>query len=499
MIETNLQQRTPVYVIPIPCENEWCKNLVYFPSKLSEKANSREGSKRKRDRDEVLDYDENKIEDGVFSMYQYPLDDKNQVAAAMLGKKEFEVDKDLTKPDHPENNSNEESIHKIGQDLNYPVSNELGLPCLVKIYKNMDGIFLNSIVECIGIYTESPSDINRNLHKNEDQSIYFAPLAPRLHCILIQNLDEANPLISLNKNLENLKFTISNKSREIYTSLLNWIQQVLGGDRLLSEYVFLNMISKGANPNSSENKNLIGHIPINVTQCLNSHDSFPIISRLELISRTLMPKSHLISLSPEFLKNTNFVPFQNPENLRLETGCLQLSKGTHLIINETVLQEGTLKQDQLNKLNQLQNMISNQFVNYVFQNYSLPYTSNFPCIVTSEGKSLFGITLTIPQKCDVNIELPMPVDVDTLNQWRVYIGLCRQTDFPEYSNDVIEIAQNDFVKIRSESNNNYLTPELFSQWLSLARSTSILRGKNEITIEEWNCVKDLENERISRI
>ena len=82
---------------------------------------------------------------------------------------------------------------------------------------------------------------------------------------------------------------------------------------------------------------LLGRFDLNLTKVP--------IERALSISRmvqSLVPKLRCIPVSIEALNSQVFVPKQDEKNFRLGESLLQLSEGTHLIVDETNLKEGKL-------------------------------------------------------------------------------------------------------------------------------------------------------------
>ena len=70
------------------------------------------------------------------------------------------------------------------------------------------------------------------------------------------------------------------------------------------------------------------------------------------------------------------------------SGLLQLSTGTHLILDETAMNDGQLNQQGITNLTSLGHMVKTQSVDYDFGFHKLPFETDIPCLVLSEGRSM---------------------------------------------------------------------------------------------------------------
>lgn len=71
---------------------------------------------------------------------------------------------------------------------------------------------------------------------------------------------------------------------------------------------------------------------------------------------------------------------------------LQLSKDTHLVLDETKMEQGRLDATGVNNIAALGNMIMTQKVEYDFKYYKMEFDSDVSVLVLSEGKSLLPVS-----------------------------------------------------------------------------------------------------------
>lgn len=77
---------------------------------------------------------------------------------------------------------------------------------------------------------------------------------------------------------------------------------------------------------------------------------------------------------------------------RLTSGVLQLSKNTHLVLDETQMQPGQLDNNGVLNIASIGNMIVSQRINYDFKFYKLDFDCDIPVLIFSEGTSLLPVS-----------------------------------------------------------------------------------------------------------
>lgn len=77
---------------------------------------------------------------------------------------------------------------------------------------------------------------------------------------------------------------------------------------------------------------------------------------------------------------------------RLTSGILQLSKDTHLVLDETQMQQGRLDAAGVGNITALGSLIKTQKVEYDFKYYKMEFDSDISVLILSEGKSLLPVS-----------------------------------------------------------------------------------------------------------
>jgi hypothetical protein len=543
----NLQQRIPGYLIPVPCETGWVRAKAHPPAKqadfysfLAKKKAKRPDaddlpvaqSRPKRGRsDDTVPADMANMPSRLAS-YELPLNSATNVAAIQQQKFDQLDNEELTTPAAPISKDDDPTEHRMGRDFNYPVPNNFGTSCWAKFYPPSE-ILVNQIVDCIGILTESPSMSTYGADVADDSKFAGvpAPYAPRFHAVLVEHLGEANPLIPLNPTeYQSKRQTLFQNIKPMRQALVNWMTVVLGGDALAAEYLLYNLIARPF-ARSDDLSETHGHIPINFTSLVPAlvepldeqhhqqqngmdvgmdgmvsaddtvnHASWTrsVKGRIEFILENIFTKRHTIPLDKNYLIDRNMTPRDNVDFGRLDAGELQLPAGTHVLIDETVLEEGELSEKQRNNMEALSTFIHRQIVNYDFTFYPLPFKTDCPAIVLSQGKSLFNLTCVLRLDCDLNTPAPPTLDEETLDSWRAMIGFLRDTDWNVQDETVSQAVQDDYVEMRAMGN-SFLNSELFDLWNSMARASAISFDEPDLYLHRWQYIKSLEHERLSRL
>lgn len=535
--QNNMHQRTPGYLIPIPCETGWARARAHprvaennFYKHLSRKKNDiamsdnvlpAPSARVKRGREEFVREVPANVS-GPRVQLHLPLESPENVAAVSQKKFDELDNTDLTTPALPIGKIDDGPIHRIGRDFNFPVPNNFGVACWAKFYPPFEAR-PNQLVDCIGVYSPAPSESRDFKHNDASIESIPAPYAPRFHAICVEDIGEGHPLIPTDPALAMERrdwiFQQLGAARE---ALISWMAMVLGGDTLAAEYLLSAIIAR---PFRREEEGATGHIPLNLTGCEpveefiasnqvddvnNSMDTSTeatlrrpdwwtsVRGRVEYLLENLVVRRHTIPLTQAYLKRRSLSPRFCSESDTLLSAELQLPPNTVVVIDETQL-DHALEVSARQQLEELSSFIHHQNVHYDFTNYKLPFPVDCPTVILSQnGNSRFAVACSLPIQCDLSIAPPTEVDNGTLDVWRTMIGIFRMTEWPDQSPEVLNAIQDDFCAIRNMPGNEYLTPELFSHWNALAVASAISNGELQLTEDRWTQIKAMESERLSR-
>ncbi|XP_049850848.1 mini-chromosome maintenance complex-binding protein-like [Schistocerca gregaria] len=359
--------------------------------------------------------------------------------------------------------------------------------CMVKVYGDRI-LKMNTIVEVVGVYTGPANDG----HKGESW-----PEVPKVHVIAWRNLGEANPMMMGGwgtEKISTLKKEVLKAQICMGRALIAWISKAFSGDDLAAEYLLYNMISRVA---FRHEETVVGSLPLNITYA-NSSD-LNVVCRVVEVVRALLPKSLLISLTRQELSSGRLISRRDIDQNRLHAGMLQLSTGTHLVIDEVALEEGPLGKDEQDQLENLKKVLFFQKTEYDLEVYKKDFEMNIMPVVVSEARSLFKPLCVVPLhiECSWGERLPA-IPESTLNSWRALIARWRESDLPLPSPEAMKRMQDDFVRIRASQGPQALSEGTYGMWITLAQLSGITLGKRTLDVETWEIILALENRRRSR-
>ncbi len=180
---------------------------------------------------------------------------------------------------------------------------------------------------------------------------------------------------------------------------------------------------------------LIGYLPLNLILDPSIHPA----TILDFLSK-LCPSLVELVVESSALEQSNLSPIFDANTNTLSTGRLQLTNGTHTVINETKLQQGQLGEKATKNLQAIMNLLDHQQVDYDFGFQTVSIDVDLPVIILSYGKSIFSV----PWK--VSISSFTSTDVDPYNI-QTYIIRCRECSVT-ISTDLSKIIESDYVSKR---------------------------------------------------
>merc|ERR1719411_80627 len=426
------------------------------------------------------------------------------------GQQQQEDSKKIKPMENTAGNSNKSALPSGQTTLNLPIPNSKGQAAIVKIYGADDGTFkLNQMVEFIGIVSLDPQlasagddmdtdDVSFQFNKSEIQAKNPPPsLIPRLHVLKYQKLNHSNPSLPKDLSVYNACWEELRRSRDELHSMLTTL---LFGDSLAAEYLISHLMSRIYH---RQDGLCLGKYTLNLF-------NVPVLAdyskRLAIILQMLMTKSHYYPLTVDELNKATFVPKKDYSSNRLTSGLVQLSHGTNLILDETVMNNGQLNQDGIKNLTTLGQMIKYQSVDYDFGFHSLAFDTDIPCLVLSEGRSMLpnDTQVMLKPQSEVSKEsidamffnIGKNLDKEMLVRVRNYITLAKNLNF-DLTEETQNFVQEDFVRERQNGDLIKTTDDLHSL-LVFGRLLSVSRGEKALNPSVWNESKLMEQQRKSR-
>ncbi|KAF6143113.1 hypothetical protein GIB67_041181 [Kingdonia uniflora] len=473
--ETRIWERRLLYCVPVPGQNSWAmessSELVTTPCK---DLISQHGEKRQR-------------EDDTAATTHMVLD--SELQGSPLGSKRMRED------GFPGQSSSLQDLittDAFSKQREVPGFDPKSLPCLVKVYDSQESdLKLNDVFEFIGVFTydpEFPVPMDSSDALDEDALVQLPPSnVPCLHCIVHRKL-ATHDFISKSTVIEAMPSLI----RGIRESLLGYLTTVLGNDCLAAQCILLHLLSQ---VHARVDSAALGKLSVNLTGFVQ--ESLSVFgNQLNVAIQNLMPISQTISLTIGYLNTASLSPKKDYETNRLVTGVLQLAEGTHLTVDETPLDVGTLDSTGVKNVELLKNLMELQKVEYDFEYYKIDMSADVQMLILSEGKSnILPADLVLPFRPS-GIGSSVNAETEALQTWRWYLATLKTLPH-DIDLDMQKVIEDDLVAARQEDRN--LGSQDFSRLLTIARLLTVSFGETRLTLELWQMAKELERQRKDRL
>ncbi|CDW86598.1 mini-chromosome maintenance complex-binding protein [Stylonychia lemnae] len=392
--------------------------------------------------------------------------------------------------------------------------------CLIKVYdENVRSFKLNDNLTVIGILEfnkrQSEDEEMKNVSGGDDD---YDPMArtgipneqniPHLHVITFRkDLILNNNQLLKRSQVNNM--TLNNYSQDLKEArekLKAILKMILEGDQVASEFTLLNIISKA---HTRKDGFILGNISTNLCGISSLRSKY-----LNRLLEKILPHSMYLPLSLENLEEKRLSPKKNYDTNSLEPGLLQMVDNTFVVIDETLMKEGKVKENGVMNIKALATLIEQQVVQYDFMYSQIDMPINAGVIVLSEGRSMFKNTLQVVIKPEEGKDLDenklnqIINDEDLLNQLRRYILVTNSfadVTLQDYHipEDVSEYAQNIFIETRKNEQQNFgevkTNADTFHALLTLARLISISDGEIALSMTNYEKARTLDQQRLSRI
>lgn len=395
--------------------------------------------------------------------------------------------------------------------LNFPLPDVPSMSCIVKIYDDSDNLKLNEMIEVIGFLSVDPAlsgefqtEKNELLEpdiETEAETITHNPppsLVPRVHAVHVKKLEHCNPLV---KGFD--QGTILKDANTAREHLLKALTELLLGDQLAAEYLICHLV---ACVYLRQDTLTLGQFCLNLSNLpTNKYPNYA--QQLYDIIKQFVTKSYYLPLTIDTMNTLSLLPKKDYECNRLTSGVLQLSKDTHLIIDETKMEQGRLDATGVANMAALANMIVTQKVEYDFKYYKMEFDSDIPVLILSEGKSLLPSDYHLPIRpeeksleiFDAIVEAATYyLKEEIMNIIRMYLTNIKLVKYT--ISDDLQFVEEDFIEMRSNSSSeNPVTADDLHRLLVLARLVSLSRGFDTLNKECWDITKKMEAERLHRL
>ncbi|MFH4981995.1 hypothetical protein AB6A40_008704 [Gnathostoma spinigerum] len=310
---------------------------------------------------------------------------------------------------------------------------------------------------------------------------------PRLHVLHYQCV-EHNTLLSAHPN------DVHASSPTEICRYIRKALQSLFGDSAVAELLLCHLVSTTyARPAN----NPICSMPMNF---IGVSDSRMIIRML----KALLPKVHVIEITPELLSEQLLMPVMDHEKGRLRQSVLQVSDGTVLVVDETKLSGNRIRVNGHAERNvtAFQNLVVSQRLDYDYVYYQLPLLCDVNVLILSRGASVMAqvpFVVAVPPQYTDGID---PVTEllsnhrSRLIEIRRFLLDCRSNvQYVSIQEEMNKIITDDFVEMRRRSSLAGDPGAALHRLLTLSRLEAAIEAKTEVDRECWKKALFLDSER----
>lgn len=346
--------------------------------------------------------------------------------------------------------------------------------CVVQLYDGGDEIKLNDIIEVVGVLSRVPEIASLSMGElmEEDRDMLASKIptsiAPRLHAIVVRK----TTIFGCPKAIDKTDLAQARWRARGFLSM------ILGGDDLAAEYLLLQLISRVHTRNSDSSRGALGTMALNITGAPGSSDaggstsSSPFVEAISTGIAGLMPATRSLPLRIELLNKQPWYPGRFQDRSLLSNSPLQLSPGSILVLDETVMSTGQLNETGLKNLGVVQKVMQSQKLPYDFQFYQLDQPTDIPVVIVSVGKTMLkGVgEIHVPLKPLTSPILGRSGVEEALmqgdaNPAREYISTVREMSFsiPE---SVEKVLEQEMTTARQKDASS-ITADTFHTWLNV--------------------------------
>lgn len=414
-------------------------------------------------------------------------------------------------------NNHNDSASDAQTNSKFPLPGVKHASAIVKLYGDDKNITVGSEIEVIGVLNRpspsataaDPGDADFDLPKPT------FPNTPIVHALSVKMLENKDAMLISQEDITNVR----QQAKDIRAQMLEYLGNTFGGDMVVAEYVLLQLLSRVT---SKRGAFALGQFSLNVTEFPTESikpsagrdetkktpftSANALTSKVSTILRKILPTFVELPLSLNVLNTTNFYPRSTDENLL--AGVLQLLDGTCVLVDETVLEEGTLKDQGVRNIQTLNKVIQQQLLGYAYPFHEFDLSTDLGFIVVSRAKSMFPCHCMVPLNKSSTIPLQSLEDNDSLNiseqvlcNFRKYLHILKHMDY-DIPESISQHIQQRFVEARKEASSQSQplpTQDDLMLQLNLARLVSLSFGSSQLTQELFDYTLNLEKTRSSRL
>ncbi|KAF5959729.1 hypothetical protein HYC85_000938 [Camellia sinensis] len=443
--DTRIWERRLLYCVPVPGQNSWTESSSEVV--LNPYVNWISPTREKRQRENNASTDD--VDDVDMQVSDHEIQDSPCT-------KKMREGGPASLSSHLEESTTEGTCPSTSMVFDFDRNS---FACLVKVYDSLEAdLKLNDVFEFVGVLT---FDLEPSVDKDdsdeftstlcEDELSHSPPSKPK-----------------------------SNLVKEMRETLLGHLTAVLGNDGVAAHFMCMPGLTHFA----------VGKLSLNLTG-FNKENVSIFGNRLNLAVKNLVPLL-ILYLLPWIISTLLHLP---QERITKQT-VLQLAKGSHMMIDETHLQAGTLNSVGVENARLIKNLMELQKVEYDFKYYKMEMEADVQLLILSEGKSnILPADLVLPFR-PLSVESCEIGDAEALKAWRWYLASLKSLPH-SIEPDMQKVVEDDLVAARQADRS--LGSQDFSRWLTMGRLMSVSFGETSLSLEHWQMVKELERLRTERL
>jgi len=499
--EPSLMNRDVYYCVPLPGETPWAREAALKESSPTYNHCPNPGAATtKRGREEDV-----KDETMASTGRNIDMNVEEVGGRGGDGKKDEDVSMEKSaKKTAMEENKAEMKEKKGAGNLHY----NLSLPweekpqktrCVIlKNYDREQNFLIHDIVEIIGVlhvdnYEPLPSNSLEDAHTS-----YYAHI-PRLHALSITKLPYYNPAPLLQLPPHGGDGAVGLERAVLCEKLQQYLATGLGGDMVAAKYMLYGLIQR-------EHKRMDEKVFGCMSVCFQIEKDN--VDRFVDVCTSLMPRVAHLPMTIDSLHNHRWVLKKNYETDIVESGLLQLSSGTCVILDETKLVEGKLNPPAFKALTHIGNYVKTHQYQGEFEYCDVFFPTRHSVFVLSTGKKpILGPDIVVPKPEAKSSDIsstpyspPEQPDERLLGMFRSLISTCVAHGGNQnitFSDQVTTQIPQDFVKVRKEYKN--VSPDVCHHWLVMVKLETLLHGDTKTLTKHWESVLSLEHLRLDRL
>ncbi|KAF9273912.1 hypothetical protein BGZ68_001098 [Mortierella alpina] len=363
----------------------------------------------------------------------------------------------------------------------YPFPGDAHFAAVVKTHSSDISIGVTDTVDVIGVLGSNDRLLLSGDSFEFHEESANIPQIPTVHAILMRKVeDHGHPELKLDGRPDASDLELHAKDAEVIRKeLIQYIAPAVHGDVLAAELVLLQFLSRVYSRPSGA---VLGKFSLNLRDT-SANSVVP--QNLAQVLQSVLPKFHVIPMTLNTLNNSFFFPRGDEQ---LSSGILQVTRGTTLLLDETVMEEGTLVDKGIKNLKAVSDISLYQTLSYVFPFNNLDFQTDISLLIVSLGNSLVPVdcAITLRPEPSGTVQPSQPTETQ-LRSFRKYISVSRLADYT-LSEEMAKEIETEFMEQRkaaTAAGTALTTPNELAFKISLARLVALSRGEHVLSKQSW--------------